>query len=162
VGAAGFRQRRLHLFDKNRPVSVAGQRCIAAWNRQGIRAMPTTTSAEASLINDAEFLDQGQFRPVMQEPAAAARPFRDAFDALDSGLPVDEAAPQPVDGEDRSAPIADSYPLPTHPSFAPESSISLIAAALVLAACLSAGAATAAYVFHDQLTQITERLSANR
>jgi hypothetical protein len=66
--------------------------------------MPATTSAEASLINDAEFLDES----------------------------------------------------------AAESNFSLIAAALVLAACLSAGAATAAYVFHDQLTHVTERLSANR
>jgi hypothetical protein len=122
--------------------------------------MPTTTSAEASLINDAEFLDEVQLRTVIQERGTAGRPFRDAFDSLDSGLPVDEGAPQPVDVDDRSA--ADSYPLPANPPFAAESSISLIAAALVLAACLSAGAATAAYVFHDQLTQITERLSANR
>ena len=124
--------------------------------------MPTTTSAEASLINDAEFLDEGQFRPVIQERAAAARPFHDAFDALDTGLLVDEAMPQSVEAQDHSAPITDSYPLPANPPSAAESSIPLIAAALVLAACLSAGAATAAYVFHDQLTHITERLSANR
>jgi hypothetical protein len=124
--------------------------------------MPTTTSVEASLINDAEFLDEGQLRPVIQERGAAGRRFRDAFDSLDSGLPVGGAAPQPADVEDRSAPIVDSYPLPANPPFAAESSVSLIAAALVLAACLSAGAATAAYVFHDQLTHLTERLSANR
>ncbi len=70
--------------------------------------------------------------------------------------------PQSVEAQDHSAPITDSYPLPANPPSAAESSIPLIAAALVLAACLSAGAATAAYVFHDQLTHITARLSANR
>ncbi len=123
--------------------------------------MPTTSSAEASLINDAEFLDEGRFSPVDQDRAAGGpgqgRPFRDSFDALDSGLPMDEAVPQPIE-----APYTDSDPLPANPRFGTESSISVIAAALVLAACLSAGAATAAFVFHDELTHITARLSANR
>ena len=127
--------------------------------------MPATTSAEASLINDAEFLDERQFLQVNQERAAGGpgqRPFGDSFDALDSGLPIDEGGPQAVEAQYPSSPITDSYARPANALSEAESNISLIAAALVLAACLSAGAATAAYVFHDQLTHVTERLSANR
>ena len=116
--------------------------------RHGIGSPPgmsTTTDAELSLINDAEFLEElGQ--------AGSG----DQFGGLDSGLPAHAAAPpflaplhdrEPAgyDYEDARADIA-----PTR-----NEDIPFVAAALVIAACLTAGAATAAFVFHDRLVQIT-------
>jgi hypothetical protein len=126
----------------------------------------TTTSAELSLINDTEFLEElEQFDGHSRsEPAPSFNPepiYEDGYEALEGGLPIDPAAP--VDGGtyfDREPPTENPYdepfPLP------PERRIPLLAAALVIAACLAAGAVTAAYVFQDGLTRITATPRASR
>ena len=139
--------------------------------------MPTTTSAEQSLINDSEFLDElGQFSDAGQEPRAFAgygvkraappdeqrRPYGDEFDALDGGLAMDGDAPDPVSPRGEGEPIEESHVLPANPSAPERRGIPFIAAALVIGTCLTAGAATAAYLFRDQLTHITARPSATR
>ena len=131
--------------------------------------MPTTTSIEQSLINDTEFLDElGQFsdegreravQPLeLEQPAA----YRDGFDALDSGLAMDENVLDPVLPRFEPAPIEKLDALPANLPAPEERRISFMTAALVLAACLTAGAVTAAYVFQDRLTPITARPSATR
>jgi hypothetical protein len=131
--------------------------------------MTTTTSAELSLINDAEFLEQlegcdrvsGHGPDGLSEP----RPMSDAaFDALETGLPMDAGARainEPFQPQ-RPAPAADVYddePIARQP---PERQIPFLVAALVIVACLTAGAATAAVVFHDRLTAITATATASR
>ena len=121
--------------------------------------MPTTTDSELSLINDAEFLEElTQFDPParqVSDPVEAPR-HDVTFDSLDRGLPMDTDAPQlgaPL--YDREPP-ADPY---DDPSDAPlvattSSGVPMLAAALVLLACLTAGAASAAFVFYPRLSQI--------
>jgi hypothetical protein len=129
--------------------------------------MPTTTSAEQSLINDSEFLDElGQFSDAGQEravqPDELRRPYRDAFDALDGGLATDGDAPGPVSPGGDADPTEESHVLPANLSAPERRGISFITVALVLVTCLTAGAATAAYLFRDQLTHVTARPSASR
>jgi hypothetical protein len=139
--------------------------------------MPKTTSAEQSLINDSEFLDElaqfsdaGQERPAFARPGAAGavpldeqrRPYRDAFDTLDSGPATDGEAPGPVLPRGEGRPIEESNMLHANLSAPGPRGIPFITAALILVTCLTAGAATAAYLFHDQLTHITARPSATR
>jgi hypothetical protein len=149
--------------------------------------MPTTTSAEQSLINDSEFIDElKQFSdarqplpafagygvaspaPVRSSAEGAApfdeqlRPYPDAFDALDSGLATDGAAPGPVSPRGEADPVEESSQLPANLSAPEPRGIPFITAALVLVTCLTAGATTAACLFQDQLTHITARPSATR
>ena len=117
--------------------------------RHGIGSAPsmsTTTDAELSLINDAEFLEE-----------LAQVGTGDPFGSLDSGLPVHAAAPP------FGAPLHDLEPVgyDDYDGVAAQigrtrnEDIPFVAAALVIAACLTAGAATAGFVFHDRLVQIT-------
>jgi hypothetical protein len=106
--------------------------------------MSTTTDAELSLINDAEFLEElGQVGSS------------DPFGGLDSGLPVQASAPA------FGAPLHDRVPVgydddaPEETALRAHEGIRFVPAALVLIACLTAGAATAAFVFHDRVAQIT-------
>jgi hypothetical protein len=130
--------------------------------------MPTTTDAELSLINDAEFLDElGQFEARVQLSESVESPIRhDAtFDGLDRDLPMDLDAPQSAaplyDREPMANPYDDPPDASSHTSARAEASVPFFAAALVLVACLTAGAATAVFVFHDRLTRITAT-TANR
>jgi hypothetical protein len=128
--------------------------------------MSTTTAADASLINGVEFLDElerfEQLDERAADPGLDSRTYADAFDELESGLPMDPAARQTDAPRHERAPIDEPYePLVDMPRPA-DQHIPFIAAALVLAACLTLGAATAALVFHDQLMQITAPRSATR
>ena len=120
--------------------------------------MPTTTDAELSLINDAEFLEElGQFDPParqMSDPVEAPR-HNVTFDGLDRGLPMDTDAPHGAPLYDRE-PIADPYDDPSDAPLVATAStgVPMLAAALVLLACLTAGAASAAFVFYPRLSQI--------
>jgi hypothetical protein len=125
--------------------------------------MPTTTSAEQSLVNDSEFLDElGQFYAASEE--RAVQPLKqwdthlDAFESLDSGLPADANAAVAGSPRHEHAAIEEFDELPRRE----ERRIPFMTAALVLLACLTAGAVTAAYVFQDRLTPITARPSAIR
>jgi hypothetical protein len=62
------------------------------------------------------------------------------------------------------APIGEPYEPPVEQSASAETHIPFMAVALVLVlvACLTAGAATAAFVFHDRVTQITALRPATR
>lgn len=130
--------------------------------------MSTTTSAELSLINDTEFLEEleqfdgGAGHPP--DPSLEPPPtYDDAFDSLESGLAMDPGAPlNSAPHYDREPPIADPYNDPAAPPEAPGRTIPFMAAALVIVACLTAGAATAAFVFHDRLTSITGTRPASR
>jgi len=130
--------------------------------------MSTNTAAELSLINDAEFLETLEhWDPRSAAPAAEAselreafadafeprETFADAFDLLEQGLGVRPNAvpvPEParVDHE--------------RESLREEPGIPYAAAAIVIALCLTAGAAGAAAFFHDRLAQITAPMSASR
>jgi hypothetical protein len=112
--------------------------------------MSTTTDAERSLINNAESLDKPG------EVGAA-----DQFGRLESILPLHAAPPrfgaplhdrEPV-GYNFAAALAETAP-PRNED------IRFVAAALVIAACLTAGATTAAFVFHDRLVQISATLAS--
>jgi hypothetical protein len=107
--------------------------------------MPTTTDAELSLINNAELLEQlGQVRAA------------DRFGGLDSGLPMHtEAPPFGAPLHDREPVGDDDEDAPAERTARANEDIPFVAAALVIAACLTAGATTAAFVFHDRLVQIT-------
>jgi hypothetical protein len=127
----------------------------------------TTTSAELSLINDSEFLEELETELTSGHElhrVSDSRLPHDLYESLDRELPVHADAesfePPYVDQPAASfqayddpipAPLVDSDPV-----------ISMVAAAIVIAACLSIGAATAAYVFQDSLTRVTASRSASR
>lgn len=124
--------------------------------------MSKTTSAELSLINDSEFLEElGQFD---------AAPRRDGFDGFESGLPMDPEALAIDDDLDHNTlaaahadPNTNPYDEPIEALRGPAGTpIPFLAVALILAVCMSAGAATAAYVFHDQLTRLIAPRAASR
>ena len=143
--------------------------------------MSTITAAEASLINDTEFLEE--LERCEHVPVSGLAPLTtcaDAFDvfdvleiglpmsaatsrrdALESGLPTDGCAREAAAPHHERAPIDEPFETPTREPAPAEKPIPFLTAALVLAACLTVGAATAALVFHDRLTQISAR-SATR
>ena len=128
--------------------------------------MPMTTADEASLINGVTFLEElKRFEHAAEhapDPGLRSRRYADAFDAIESRLPRNPAAHQTVAPHHERAPIGE----PNHPDVeqpAPaKKQVPFMAAALVLAACLTAGATTAAFVLHDRVTQITARRLATR
>ena len=127
--------------------------------------MPTTTSAEQSLINDSELREKpeqvsGADDLVAAQAAEPHPPYLDGFETLDSGLDAEAASfvsPQreyvPVDEEDE---------WPEDRRARSEFRISFMTAALVLLACLTAGAVTAAYVFQERIAPVSARPSASR
>jgi hypothetical protein len=124
--------------------------------------MPTTTDAELSLINDAEFLDElCRFETQVQvSESVESRIRHDAtFDGLDRDLPMDLDAPQSdaplYDREPIAHPYDDPSDASSDTSARAEAGVPFVAAALVLVACLTAGAATAVFVFHDRVIRIT-------
>lgn len=133
--------------------------------------MTRTTSAEQSLINDTEFLHELEGSDHVSAPKPDGlfdpRPiYDDAFDALESGLPMSAGArgmSEPFQQRHQDhQPIAQDYdedPIAPPP---PERNIPFAAAALVIAACLTAGATTAAFVFHDRLTVVIAAPAASR
>ena len=129
--------------------------------------MPTTTPAEQSLINDSE-LRQGPGPFSAAEAAVAVQPleprppYLDGFEALDSGLVTDTDASGFVSPPREYVPVEEVDELPADRSARGEFRISFMTAALVLLACLTAGAVTAAYVFQERLTPVTARPSATR
>ena len=130
-----------------------------------------TTSAEQSLINDTEFLGElegsAHVTPPRPDGLFDPRPmYDDAFDALDGGLPMRAGArgtSEPFQQRQQNPPpiaqACDEEPIAPQP---PARHMSFAAAALVIIACLTAGAATAAIVFHDRLTAVTAALTASR
>ncbi len=134
--------------------------------------MPRTASAELSLINGADFLDEleqfGQHDARANEPALEPPPqCEDGYGGLEAGLPIDASAPQVVP-YDEGAPTGNPYDEPyledraLSGSASAEQRIPFIAVALVLIGCLTAGAATAAVIFHDRLPAISAVASASR
>ena len=124
------------------------------------------TADEASLINGVEFLDElERFEPQdgrAPDSELDSRVYADGFDGLDSGLPTILAASQIAAPHHERAPFDLPYgPLADAPRSA-EQHIPFKAAALVLVACLTLGAATAMLVFYDQVGQITAQRTATR
>lgn len=128
--------------------------------------MSTTTAAEASLINGVEFLEElERFEHAAghaPDPGIDSRTFDAAFDALEAGLPLSHAAHLFEVSHHERAPIGEPHEPSVQQPAPAQKHISFMAAALVLAACLSAGAAAAAFVFHDRVTQITAPRPATR
>ena len=134
--------------------------------------MPThTTSAELSLINDSQFLEelqQNDFAPseTPNRVSDSRLLSHDPYASLDRGLPMQTGAPAletPVYVDQPVEPAFEPYDDPVPAPFAAETpQISMVTAAIVIVACLTAGAATAAYVFQDSLTRITALRSASR
>jgi hypothetical protein len=95
-------------------------------------------------------------QPVNPAPDPEPRD-ADGFGRLDRGLPMnagvlDAAMPYPQYAALGNPYDADSASVES----APEADrIPWVAAGFVLIACLTAGAATAAYVFHDRVAQLT-------
>ena len=127
--------------------------------------------AEASLINDLEFQEELERQAPISQPDPDLDGYEDAFDALDSGLPVRGNTPPAAGPQHLRAPIPDRYePIAVGPSpgewseepAPPEPGISLPAAVLVIALCLSVGAATAVLVFHDRVSRISALVTASR
>ena len=137
--------------------------------------MPSTAVAEPSLHDDAasyleevesvDEIDDGGIAPdggVVDTLAAE-------FEALDTGLPIDANPRQvvpyhqrpPIEAPDDAPYEAPDYQ-PVRAVSRAEANIPFRTAALVLVVCLTAGAATAALVFHDRLSQITGTTTASR
>ena len=129
--------------------------------------MPTTTPAEQSLINDSEFRQElGQFNGAEEagaaQPAEQHPPFLDGFETLDSGLATGAGASSFASPHREYVPVDELDELPADRPARVELRISFVTAALVLLACLTAGAVTAAYVFQERLTPVNARPSASR
>ena len=129
--------------------------------------MPPTTPAEHSLINDSE-RRQEPGPPGDAEEAVAAQPeeprppYLDGFEGLDSGLATAPDASGFKSPSRDYVPVDDVDEWPAGRPTRDEFRISFMTAALVLLACLTAGAVTAAYVFQARLTPVTARPSATR
>lgn len=127
----------------------------------------TTTSAELSLINDTEFLEElEQFEPPSRQAPDPSfdspRAYDQGYDSLERGLPMDPGAPViAAPHYDPEPPTEDPYNEPAAPARA-KRDIPFIAAALVIIACLAAGAATAVFVFNDRVTKISATQPASR
>lgn len=128
--------------------------------------MSPTAAAEASILNDVDFLEKLERFEHMDEHGRDLTPdqpaFDAAFDALDTGLPVSQAARRLEVPPHEQAPIGEPRERPVRQPAAAETHIPFTAAALVLAACLTAGAATAAFAFHGRVSQITSQRPATR
>jgi hypothetical protein len=129
--------------------------------------MPTDPSDDPSLINDLQFLEELDRLEEGGEsaiaPAVHSRTtYGDAFEALESGLPLKTEAPEIPAHRREQAPTIDRYDAPAVQRPPAAARVSFITAALVIVACLTAGAAGAALVFHDRVTQITAARTATR
>ena len=128
--------------------------------------MPPTPSRQRPPVDDARFFAElERFAHLAERPSDSridvhTTPYADAFAALESGLPVNSGAVIAAPYHER--PPIDAPPTPTSQPAAPETRVTVAMAAVVLAACLTAGVATAAYVFHDRLEQITAPWMATR
>jgi hypothetical protein len=128
--------------------------------------MTTTSAEDQPLLSAAEFFellgrsaDRAARVPV---DGLDSRGFEQALASLEQGLPVyADARPADAPHHER-APIADPSEPPADLLPDRETRVSFMAAALVLAACLTAGAATAAFVFHDRVVRITALRPASR
>jgi hypothetical protein len=94
-------------------------------------------------------------------PMASAAREAGAFDALENGLPRNPDARQTGAQHHKRARIAEPHEPSVEQPAPAETHVPFLAAVLVLLACLTAGAAAAALVFHDRVAQITALL-ANR
>ena len=138
-----------------------------ARKRHPTGTVPTTTPAEQSLINDSELRRElGRFNAaeaaVAVQPLEPRPPYLDGFEALDSGLAADADASGFVSPQREYVPVDEIDELPADRPARAEFRISFMTAALVLLACLTAGAVTAAYVFQERLTPVSARPSATR
>jgi hypothetical protein len=129
--------------------------------------VPPTTSAEHSLINDSERRQEpgpsgNAEEALAPHPDESRPPYLDGFEALDSGLATHVDASSLKSQSRDYVPVDDVDEWPADRPTRDEFRISFMTAALVLLACLTAGAVTAAYVFQERLTPVTARPSATR
>ena len=122
----------------------------------------STTADEAALINDAQFLDELETWAGVPEPGLVSQTYDEGYDALDSGLPLSPDADPTGAPHDARPALDDPYAPPVPAPARAKQDVPFLAAALVLVACLTVGAATAALVFHDRLTHITALQPASR
>jgi hypothetical protein len=130
--------------------------------------MPPTASADLSLINDGPIRTIAEASPaatdVEQRPVnRQPRPrkiYAEAFAALDSGLAIDGPQPDAVDHD--TAPAYEPHDAPEDDLVRAQTRVTFKMSAIVLLASLTAGAAVAAYVFQDRMTEIAAPLTATR
>jgi hypothetical protein len=124
------------------------------------RVMPSTSSDDLSIINDSQFLeelDRCNASDVRSDrPGDRPRTrYADAFDALDSGLAVSPDAPE-FSEPPRDDAVGTEWHEPPVARLAPKQNrVPAMAAAFIVLVGLTAGGATAALVFHDQVVEIT-------
>ena len=121
---------------------------------------------DASLINDTEFLEELERLEQADGRAAnsgfGARVYADALDAFESEPPMSPASAE-TNARPRERALLEEPYEPFVEAMPPAGTpIGFTAAVLVLAACLTAGAATAAFMFHDRVAQITALRPATR
>jgi len=129
--------------------------------------MLTNLSDDPPLIDHLQFLEAldrlevGGGSSGAQDVHSRAT-YGDAFEALDSGLPLKGAAPETGAPDHERTPVNEPYRAVTARLAPPAVRVPFMAAALVVVACLTVGAATAALVFHDHVARITESRTATR
>ena len=130
--------------------------------------MPIISSGDLSLINGNSFHDEWDrrgetaVRDGSNDPQRTA--FSDAFDALESGLPITSADPDCGESNPeheliqfpREAPALRAGPPST------EMRVPFVAAVLVIGFCLAIGGAMARLVFHERVMKITVSRTASR
>jgi hypothetical protein len=129
--------------------------------------MPTSPSDEPPLIDHDQFLAEldrlevGVEGTVGQDVHSRAA-YGDAFEALESGLPLKGAAPEFGGPHHEAVPAMKPYQAAVVRLAPTQAAVPFLMAALVIVACFTAGAASAVLVFHDQVAQITEARTATR
>jgi hypothetical protein len=130
--------------------------------------MPPTASADLALINDGPICTPAVASPAVTDLEAGpanrqprlAKKYDEGFAALDRGLAI--GGLQPDQAEHDTAPAYEPHDVPDDYPVRAQTRVTFMISAIVLLACLTAGAAAAAYVFQDRVTGITEPLTATR
>ena len=130
--------------------------------------MPNISSGDLSLINGNSFHDEldrrGEFAVSDGSNDPQRTTFSDAFDVLESGLPITSS--ESDFGEPNLEHELIRFPLEAAatPGARPakELRVQFLAAAVAIGFCVALGGAMAALVFHEQVMHITASRAASR
>lgn len=153
-----WRETPVHLAPTSRETGrFSAPRSLQRRHESGTTlVMPSTGSFELSLINDTPSLPP--YAPLTSATEVASAPdavsneeapHADSFDELDCGLTLGPGesetivSQEPPMSDEAADDYGELYDQPAHP----ERHVTLTMAAVVLVACLTAGAAAAAFVF---------------
>jgi hypothetical protein len=130
--------------------------------------MPIISSGDLSLINGNSFHDEWDrrgeagVRDVSNDPQRTA--FSDAFDALESGLPITSVEPDFGESNPEHELIQFPREAPALRAARPATAmrVPFLAAAVVIGFCVAIGGALAVLVFHERVMNITASRTASR